>query len=61
MRPGHSSAVRRTLEQVLTPRYMAWLTFENDNGANIYVSANPLRLAAASGPRSALLLSAIYI
>jgi hypothetical protein len=22
---------------------MAWLTFENDNGANIYVSANPLR------------------
>jgi hypothetical protein len=32
-----------TLEQVLSPRYMAWLTFENDNGANIYVSANPLR------------------
>ncbi len=32
-----------TLEQVLTPRYMAWLAFENDNGANIYVSANPLR------------------
>jgi hypothetical protein len=32
-----------TLEQVLTPRYMAWLIFENDNGANIYVSANPLR------------------
>ena len=32
-----------TLEQVLAPRYMAWLTFENDNGANIYVSANPLR------------------
>jgi len=31
-----------TLEQVLAPRYMAWLTFENDNGANIYVSANPL-------------------
>ena len=32
-----------TLEQVLAPRYIAWLTFENDNGANIYVSANPLR------------------
>jgi hypothetical protein len=32
-----------TLEQVLASRYMAWLTFENDNGANIYVSANPLR------------------
>jgi hypothetical protein len=31
-----------TLEQVLAPRYMAWLTFENDNGANIYASANPL-------------------
>lgn len=32
-----------TLEQVLAPRYMAWLAFENDNGANIYISANPLR------------------
>jgi hypothetical protein len=32
-----------TLEQVLSPRYIAWLAFENDNGANIYVSANPLR------------------
>ena len=31
-----------TLEQVLAPRYMAWITFENDAGANIYVSANPL-------------------
>jgi hypothetical protein len=31
-----------TIEQVLAPRYMAWLNFENDNGANIYVSANPL-------------------
>jgi hypothetical protein len=32
-----------TLEQVLAPRYMAWLAHENDSGANIYVSANPLR------------------
>ncbi len=32
-----------TIEQVLALRYMAWLTFENDNDANIYVSANPLR------------------
>jgi hypothetical protein len=32
-----------TLEQVLAPRYMAWLAYENDSGANIYVSANPLR------------------
>jgi hypothetical protein len=31
-----------TLEQVLAPRYMAWLAYENDAGANIYVSANPL-------------------
>jgi hypothetical protein len=31
------------LEQVFASRYMAWLTFENDNGANIYISANPLR------------------
>lgn len=30
------------LEQVLAPRYIAWLNYENDNGANIYVSANPL-------------------
>ena len=31
-----------TVEQALAPRYMAWLNYENDNGANIYVSANPL-------------------
>ncbi len=30
------------LEQVLAPRYLAWLTYENDDGANIYISANPL-------------------
>lgn len=32
-----------TLEQVLALRYLAWLGFQNDDGANIYVSANPLR------------------
>jgi len=32
-----------TVEQVLAPRYRSWLTFENEQGANIYVSANPLR------------------
>ena len=32
-----------TLEQVLQPRYLAWLGFQNDDGANIYVTANPLR------------------
>jgi len=31
-----------TLEQLLAPRYLAWLGYENDNGANVYVSANPL-------------------
>ena len=31
-----------TLEQVLAPRYLRWLAYENDAGANIYVSANPL-------------------
>jgi hypothetical protein len=31
-----------TLKQLLAPRYMAWLNYENDNGANVYVSANPL-------------------
>lgn len=31
-----------TLAQVLAPRYLAWLANENDAGANIYVSANPL-------------------
>ncbi len=32
-----------TMEQVLTPRYLAWLAHENSTGANIYVAANPLR------------------
>jgi len=32
-----------TVEQVLAPRYLAWLSYENDDGANIYVSGNPLR------------------
>ena len=31
------------LEQALAARYLAWLTHENRNGANIYVAANPLR------------------
>jgi hypothetical protein len=32
-----------TLEQTLAPRYLAWLRYENHNGANVYVAANPLR------------------
>jgi len=31
------------LERALEPRYQAWLTYENCMGANVYVSANPLR------------------
>ena len=31
------------LEQVLAPRYLAWLRYENHHGTNIYVAANPLR------------------
>ena len=31
-----------TVEQVIAPRYMAWLTYENEHGANVYFSANPL-------------------
>jgi hypothetical protein len=31
-----------TLEQALQPRYIGWLAFENLNGGNVYVAANPL-------------------
>jgi hypothetical protein len=31
------------VEQALAARYLAWLTHENRNGANVYVAANPLR------------------
>ncbi len=31
------------LEQALAPCYLAWLRYENYNGANVYVAANPLR------------------
>jgi hypothetical protein len=32
-----------TLEQATASRYFAWLRYENHNGANVYVAANPLR------------------
>jgi hypothetical protein len=32
-----------TLEQALAPRYLVWLAYQNHNGANVYVAANPLR------------------
>ena len=31
------------VEQALAPRYLAWLRYDNHSGANVYVSANPLR------------------
>ena len=31
------------LEKVIAPRYLGWLAYENANGANVYVAANPLR------------------
>ena len=34
------------LEHALAPRYLGWLAHENSTGANIYVAANPLRLAS---------------
>jgi hypothetical protein len=35
-----------TLEQAIAPRYLAWLRYENHNGANVYVAANPLRFGS---------------
>src|SRR5277367_2460512 len=32
-----------TMRQAISPRYLGWLAYENTNGANIYVAANPLR------------------
>jgi hypothetical protein len=32
-----------TLEQATASRYLAWLRYQNHNGANVYVAANPLR------------------
>jgi hypothetical protein len=34
------------LEQALSLRYLAWLRYENQNGANVYVAANPLRVGS---------------
>jgi hypothetical protein len=30
------------VEQAIAPRYLAWLAYENHNGGNVYVAANPL-------------------
>jgi hypothetical protein len=43
-RENPSSTTQRIvrLEQAIAPRYLAWLAYENHNGANVYVAANPL-------------------
>jgi hypothetical protein len=30
------------LEQAIAPHYLAWLAYQNHNGGNVYVAANPL-------------------
>jgi len=44
-RGNHASTTQRivTVEQATATRYFAWLRYENHNGANVYVAANPLR------------------
>ena len=39
------------LERALAPRYRGWLAYENHNGANIYVAANPLLSGLLAGGR----------
>ena len=41
--PGHTLQRIVLLERALEPRYLGWLAHENAAGANIHVSANPLR------------------
>jgi len=33
-------------ECAIAPRYLRWLAYENDRGANVYVAANPLRFGS---------------
>ena len=35
-----------TVEQATAARYLAWLRYENHNGANVYVATNPLRFGS---------------
>jgi hypothetical protein len=41
--PGQTLQRIARLERVLAPHYLGWLAHENGEGANIHVSANPLR------------------
>ena len=41
--PGvYDAAHRDGWSRRIAPRYLAWLRYENHNGANVYVAANPL-------------------
>ena len=42
-RPATTTQRIVRLEQVLSPRYLAWLHYQNQSGSNVYVAANPLR------------------
>jgi hypothetical protein len=44
--PASSTQRIVALEKVLASRYLAWLAYENANGANVYAAANPLRFAS---------------
>ena len=50
-----------TLETVLAPRYLRWLSHENADGANIYVAANPLRPGSRKRTKENIVPFAIYI
>jgi RepB DNA-primase from phage plasmid len=43
-----------TVRQAIAPRYLGWLTYENTNGANIYVAANPLRAGSTKRTKESI-------
>jgi hypothetical protein len=43
-----------TVKQAVAPRYLGWLAYENTNGANIYVVANPLRLGSRTRTKESI-------
>lgn len=44
------------LDRALEPRYQAWLTYENCTGANVYVTANPLRAGSRKRTKESIAL-----
>jgi hypothetical protein len=43
-----------TVRQATAPRYLGWLAYENTNGANIYVAANPLRAGSSKRTKESI-------